>query len=175
MSDAKIEYSYWYDSFTEEYQNDYLSIGNASTKEKFYFVEKVKSRAGVRWEYYSDWEVCIDLDLKQLKPRNFKQTHLKGFITNYIIYYRQQFGNSYFKPDELKYIGYSRDFSHPWMSREKNEKSYFCISRNFQTWLLKIGLSFNIKTNFYDDHEAFDIDSRRGYRAKPIAAKEEEI
>ena len=173
MSDAKIEYSYWYDSFTEEYQNDYLSIGYAFTKEKFYFVEKVKSRASLRWEYYSDWEVCIDLDLKQLKPRNFKQTHLTGFISNYVIFYRQQFGNSYFKPDELKYIAYARNFSHPWMSIEHREINRYSISATFQQWLLKIGLSFNIKTNFYDDHEAFDIDSRRGYIAKPIAAKEE--
>ena len=175
MSETKIEYSYWYNSFTEEWRNNYLLIGNVFTKEKFYFIERVRFNAGLRTEYNSDWEISIDLDLEQLKPRNFKKTHLNGYISNNITHFRQLFGKKYFVHDELSYIPYVTDFSHPWSTFEQNRDGiiYSCISRNFQTWLLEIGLSFNIKTHFYDDHEAYDIDFRRGYIAKPREDKED--
>lgn len=142
------------------------------TKEKFHFIERVKSNATMRTEYNTDWEVSIDLELKQLKPRNFKETHLTGYISNNITYYRQMFDKDYFCLEEGS-IEYVRDFYFPWATIERNGTSYSCISRNFQTWLLEIGLSFNIKTHFYDDHEAFDIDFRRGYLAKPLKIKED--
>ena len=173
MSETKIEYSYFYNSFTKEHRDDSLSIGYAFTKEKFHLTERVKSNATMRTEYNADWEISIDLELKQLKPRNFKKTHLNGYISNNITHFRQIFDPYYFQSIELSYIEYVRDFYHPWMTRKKNGTSYSCISRNFQTWLLEIGLSFNIKTHFYDDHEAYDIDFRRGYIAKPREDKED--
>ena len=175
MSETKIEYSYFYNSFKKEHRDDSLSIGYAFTKEKFHLTERVKSNATMRTEYNTDWEISIDLELKQLKPRNFKKTHLNGYISNNITHFRQLFGKKYFVHDELSYIPYVTDFSHPWSTFEQNKDGiiYSCISRNFQTWLLEIGLSFNIKTHFYNDHEAYDIDFRRGYIAKPREDKED--
>lgn len=174
MSETNIEYQYFYNSFTEDYRDDSLLIGYAFTKEKFHFIERVKSNSTRRTEYNTDWEVSIDLELKQLKPRSFKKTHLTGYISNDITHYRQIFDPYYFQSKEGSYIEYARDYAHPWVIYDlKDGTSYSCISRMFQTWLLKIGLNFNIKTHFYDDHEAYDIDFRRGYIAKPLKIRED--
>ena len=151
-----------------EHHNEYLSIGWAYTKEKFFFYEKLYYGAVISGEPNSDWKKTIEVDLAQLEPRGFKDYYLYRMIDILILFYKKKFGINFFdRPDHNMGILYVREF-HDLRHDNDDEGSpnyieqegfkYFSLSTTFQQQLLEVGLNFNLKTEFFKDHDGNDID-----------------